>query len=55
MDASLDIQGNIHDVQLIVWEWQEKVDTKIRGFYKYCFSNSIGETNPSAVCIRFVL
>ena len=32
MDASLDIQGNIHDVQLIVWMWYNKVDTKKREF-----------------------
>ena len=32
MDASLDIQGNIHDVQLIVWSSQEKLDKKIRFF-----------------------
>ena len=31
------------------------LDTKLSGFYEFSFSNSDGETYPSAECIRFVL
>ena len=45
----------VQNLRVNPWKCQLFLDTKLSGFYEFCFSNSDGETYPRAECIRFVL